>query len=88
MDVFLLQKRRPGEASVENVGIKIGSIGPCHGAQLRIDPNLCEICGVSKWLEHAPKTEMGREIDHAIHAVLESKVQAVAVERLCGNNIL
>jgi hypothetical protein len=37
MEVALLQGRRPGDASVENVGIKVRSVRPNYGAQLRID---------------------------------------------------
>ena len=88
VDVVFLQDRRPGDASVENVGIKVRSVRPSHSAELRIDANLREVGGVAQRLEDAMKAEMGREIDHALNAVLEPKMQAIIGERFCGNDVL
>src|ERR1019366_8523864 len=88
MEVALLQDRRPGDASVENVGIKVRSVRPNYGAQFRIDAAPCEIGGGTQRLEDSSEAEMGREIDHALNAVLEPKMQAIIAERLCGNDVL
>ena len=48
MDVVLLQNRRPGEAPVENVGIKVRSLRPGYCAQLGIDADLREVGGVAQ----------------------------------------
>jgi hypothetical protein len=47
MDVALLQDRRPGDASVENVGIEVRSVRPSYSAQLRIGADLREVGGVA-----------------------------------------
>jgi hypothetical protein len=88
MGVLLLQDRRPGDASVENVGIEIRSVRPSYSAQLRIDAHLREVHWVALRLEDSVKAEMGREIDHALNAILESKMQPIFAERFCGNNVL
>ena len=56
--------------------------------ELRIDTDLREVSGVTQRLEDSTKAEIGREIDHALNAVLESKMQAIIAERLCGNDVL
>src|ERR1700686_853273 len=88
MDVVLLQDRRPGDASIKNVGIKVRSVRPCYRAQLRIDADLREVGGVTQRLEDSLEAKMGREIDHALNAVLELKMQAIIAEHFCGNNVL
>jgi hypothetical protein len=88
MVALFLQDRRPGDASVENVGIKVRSVRPDHGTQLRIDADLREVGGVAQQLEDSLKAEMGREIDHTLSAVLEPKIQAMIAERSCGDDIL
>jgi hypothetical protein len=87
MDVVLLQDRRPSDASVENVGIKVRAVGPGYGAQVRIDADLREVGGVTQRFEDSLEAEMGREIHHALNAVLEPKVQAIIAERSCANNV-
>jgi hypothetical protein len=87
MDVVLRQNWRPGDASVENVGIEVRSVRPGYGAQVRIDADLREVGGVTQRLEDSLETEKGREIYHALNAVLEPKVQAIIAERFCGNNV-
>src|ERR1039458_8048102 len=87
MDVVLRQNWRPGDASVENVGIEVRSVRPGYGAHVRIDADLREAGGVTQRLEDSLETEMGREIYHALNAVLESKVQAIIAEGFCANNV-
>src|ERR1035438_270067 len=87
MDVVLLQDRRPSDAPVENVGIEVRAVGPGYCTQLRIDADLREVGGVTQRLEDSLEAEMGREIYHALNAVLESKVQAIFAERFCANNV-
>src|ERR1022692_2116853 len=86
MEVALLQGRRPGDASVENVGIKVRSVRPNYGTQLRIDAELGEVGGIAQRLEDSVEAEIGREIDHALNAIFEPKMQATIAERFCGNN--
>ena len=43
LDVVLLQDRRPGNASVENVRIEVRSVRPNYSAQVRIHTNLSEV---------------------------------------------
>ena len=88
MEVALLQGRRPGDASVENVGIKVRSVRPNYGAQLRIDAELGEVGGIAQRLEDSVEAELWREIDHALNAIFEPKMQATIAERFCGNNVL
>lgn len=88
MDIVLRQERPPGDASVEHVGVKVRSVRPGYGAQLRVDADLREVGGVTQRLEDSVEAEMGREIDHALNAVLEPKMQAIIAERSCGNNVL
>src|ERR1035438_3382600 len=87
MDVVLWQDRRPSDAPVENVGIKVRAVGPGYGAQVRIDANLREVGGVAQRLEDSLEAEMRREIYHALNAVLEPKMQAIIAERSCANNV-
>src|ERR1022692_2620204 len=87
MDVVLLQDRRPSDAPVENVGIEVRSVRPGYGAQVRIDADLREVRGVTQRREDSLEAEMGREIYHALNAVLEPKVQAIIAERSCANNV-
>lgn len=47
LDVALLQDRRPGNASVENVRIKIRPVRPNYSAQVRIHTNLSEVFWVA-----------------------------------------
>ena len=84
MDALFLQDRRPGDASVENVGIKVRSVRPDHGTQLRIDAGPREAGGVAQRLEDSSEAEIGREIDHALDAILELKMQAIIAERFCS----
>src|ERR1017187_8186263 len=88
MEVALLQGRRPGDASVENVGIKVRSVRPNYGTQLRIDAELGEVGGIAQRLEDSVEAEIGREIDHALNAIFEPKMQATIAERFCGNKVL
>ena len=81
MEVALLQGRRPGDASVENVGIKVRSVRPNYGTQLRIDAELGEVGGIAQRLEDSVEAEIGREIDHALNAIFEPKMQATI--RVC-----
>src|ERR1035437_9765786 len=81
MEVVLLQGRRPGDASVENVGIKVRSVRPNYGTQLRIDAELGEVGGIAQRLEDSVEAEIGREIDHALNAIFEPKMQATI--RVC-----
>src|ERR1035437_5892229 len=87
MDVVLLQDRRPGDASVENIGIQVRPIRPGYGAQFRIDAQVGGTVRVPQRLEDPSEAEATREIDHATHAVLEPKMQAIIGERFCGNNV-
>src|ERR1035437_442793 len=88
LDVVLRQDRRPGDASVENVGIQVRSVRPSYGAQIRIDTDLREVGPVTQRLEDSLEAEMGREIDHAFNTVLEPKMHAIIAEYFCGNNVL
>jgi hypothetical protein len=87
-DSWLLASIRIGDASVENVGIKVRSVRPSYGAQLRIDADLREVGGIMQRLEDSAEAEMGREIDHALNAIFEPKMQAMIAERFCGHNVL
>src|ERR1017187_493092 len=60
MDVVLLQDGRPGDASVENVGIKVRSIRPIHGIQFRICPDLREVGGVTQRLSVGMSADAAR----------------------------
>src|ERR1019366_7832491 len=88
MDVVLLQDWRLSDAPVENVGIKVRSVRPCYGAQVRIDADLREVGGVAQRLEDSLEAEMGREIYHALNPVLEPYVQAIIADGVCANNVL
>src|ERR1035441_1506143 len=82
-----MQDWHSSDAPIENVGIEVRSVRPGYGAQVRIDADLREIGGVTQRLEDSLKAEIGREIYHALNAVLESKVQAIIAERFCANNV-
>jgi len=86
--VMLLQDRSTGDTPIKNVRIKIGSVRPSYSAQLRIDADTREVGGVAQWREDSLEAEIGREINHALDAVLEAKMQAMLAESSCGNNVL
>ena len=82
-----LQDRRPSDAAIENIGIEVRSVRPGYGAQVRNDADLREVGWVTQRLEDSLETEMGREIYHALNAVLEPKVQAIIAEGFYANNV-
>src|ERR1017187_9818679 len=88
MDVVLLQGRRPGDAFVEDVGIKVRSVRPNYGTQLRIDAELGEVGGIAARLAGTLEAEIWRDIDPPLNAIFEPKMQATIPERFCGNNVL
>ena len=71
-DVVLLQDRRPRDAAVENVGIKIRSVRPGYRAQFRIDADLREVDWVAERLEDSLEAEMGLEIDRTLNPKAQS----------------
>src|ERR1035441_5174748 len=76
MEVVLLQGRRPGDASVEDVGIKVRSVRPNYGTQLRIDAELGEVGGIAQRFEDSLDAEIRREIKHDINDHFDTKMQA------------